>query len=439
MVKSCQKPVKIDGVGRTILLVLIYFLFLYSFQVPGFSFGTVTPVLFLLVIYIVFAYVGGAITRRKSRTSKMIRSYLWWNVFLLVYVFGLLQLFGRGDGNSPVKDYIQMLIILPLFYVSGNIIFRDIKDLMKVLYIGVIIQTIVILAALFIPSLTTALFLLIPEGSFNTDYFGGIDMITQYGYHIGLGVFTSGGCLKMAIGQIGAFYYLVKSRGVRLCYHLFVFLLITIATSVVARTGLLISIIGLLVVFLVKKKQDVHRAFSYVFLVLLLVFITYLIITTFFSASFLGDIFQRFVDTADRGIHDTYFKGYTGEVGDNAIPPLCMETLIGLGITYGVSGAGITTITDGGFLRNYSAMGLIVALINYSIIISFFIRQYKSNKSYVNKGAILFLFLIMLIGEFKEYYIYSFSSMCFAFLIFSLIEKEEAPKRFIFFRSANLV
>ena len=147
--------------------------------------------------------------------------------------------------------------------------------------------------------------------------------------------------------------------------------------------------------------------------------------TTFFSMDFLENSFKRLFDTVERGIFDTYFRGYTGEGGDNSIPPISVETIIGLGITYGTSGSGITTITDGGFMRNYSAMGLVVAIINYDIIASFIFIRYKATKSVEFKGIILFMAAIILIGEFKEYYIYYISPMCFLFLIFSLIERSE--------------
>ena len=125
---------------------------------------------------------------------------------------------------------------------------------MTVLYLGVIIQSIIIIIALFMPALTLFLFALIPEGGYNTDHFGGINMITQHGYHIGLGVFTSAGSIKMAFGQVSSFYYLIKSRNNRILLHIILFLVIAVASSVVSRTGMLISIVGLTIVIFVKYK-----------------------------------------------------------------------------------------------------------------------------------------------------------------------------------------
>lgn len=413
-----------DSFIRTAILVLLYFLFLYTFQIPGFPFGTLIPVLGVLALVAVFSIWSGS-NNIKSDTSKMMIRYCCWNVFLIVYVSLLLMSFGSGNGTTPIQDYLYMIVILPIFYLSGIYIFEDVEDLMRVLYIGVIIQTIIILVALMIPSLSLALFLFIPEGGYNSDSFGGTNMIDQFGYHIGLGVFTSAGSLKMAIGQIGALYYLIKSKGGKLSVHLIIFLLITVATSLVSRTGLLVSVVGFLIVFFVKSKQKGSRAIGYISSFIVLLVIGYITVIHFFSSDFLEDTFHRFTDTAENGLYDSYFRGYTGEGGDNTIPPISFETLIGLGITYGVSGSGIQTITDGGIMRNYSAMGLIVAVINYIIIASFFVKRYRVCKTYDDKGLILFMASVLLIGEFKEYYIYYISPMCFFFLVFSLLEKVE--------------
>lgn len=414
-----------NSIGRTAILVLIYFFYLYSFELPGVGIGTVLAVLGILACYTAYAFIRGYIKRDSLRTNRMVRSYCLWNIFLLIYVFILIQAIGEGNGTTPFKDYIQMLIILPLFYISGKVIFRNTEELMKVLYIGVIIQSFIIIAALLIPALSVALFLLIPEGGFNSEHFGGINMITEHGYHIGLGVFTSGGSIKMAIGQIGACYYLIKSQRMKLFIHLVIFLLIAVATSVVSRTGLLISIIGLLVVFYAKSKQTGHKALGLGFRLIVALAIGYSVLVVALPSDFYEDTFKRIIDLSERGARDTYFAGYSGEYGDNVIPPLSSETLIGLGITYGVAGNGIATYTDGGFMRNYSAMGLIVAIVNYIIIASFFLKQYKKSKAFDNKSIIILMFLFLLIGEFKECCVYYIYPMCFIFLIFSLLERSE--------------
>ncbi len=429
MMRSYQRNTTKGNLGKTVALTTIYLLFLYSFLIPGLPFGSVFFSLGVLAVYTAYSFVQGPVKLGKTKASKMVRLYIYWHLFLLLYVFVILQLHGSGDGTTPIKDYILMLIILPLFYISGNLICSNIEELMKALYIGAIIQSIIIILALFIPILTMALTLFFPEGSYNSDKAGGMEYAIAEGYKIGLGVYSSAGSLKMAIGQIGACYFLINSRGTKLCFHLLIYMIIAVAVSMVARTGLLVSALGLLCVFLTKRKQGHYKGFKFVSLTLFIIVVGYFLAINVFSSNFLDDTFQRIINTAENGIHETYFRGYSGEGGTNKIPPLSSETLIGLGITYGVSGSGITTITDGGFMRNYSAMGLIVAIINYLIIGHFFFKQYKMCKTVEYRGIILFMSLILLIGEFKESFIYYISPMCFFFLIFSLIEKDEITIR----------
>lgn len=431
MINDYQQDKGKNSVLRTVTLVVIYFCFLYSFQIPGVNSGTVLPVLILLSIYSIYALIKGVKIYGNRGTKNMLRTYLLWNVFLLVYVFILLQMNGEGRGTTPLKDYIQMLIILPLFFISGNLVFRNLEELMKILYVGVVVQSVIIIAALVIPAISIALFMLIPEGGLNTDQYGGIDMIFQRGYHIGLGVFTSAGSIKMAIGQIGAYYFLINSRRNKILFHLLFFLFTAVATSVVSRTGLLFSLAGLLCIFIAKSKQSSRHAIAFAGMLLTILMAGYVITVTTIKSDFIEENFKRIIDLKERGAKDAYFAGYTGDVGENVIPPISNETLIGLGITYGVSGSGIATYTDGGFMRNYSAMGLIVAIINYLLIVYLFVNKYKYTKGYNNKSLIFFMFLILLFGEFKEYCIYYIWSMCFIFLIWSLIERNEEVSPYV--------
>lgn len=431
MTKGYSQVKNRDSILRTTLLVIVCFLFLYPLQVPGLPFGTVMPMIGVFAFFTVYSLFKGKNNLGGLKTTRMVRSYWWWNVFLLVYVSFLLQIFGSGDGDTPIRDYIHMLIILPLFYISGNFIFRNIEELMKILYIGVIIQSIIIIIALFVPALTVALTLFFPEGSFRSDDPGGFEAIISEGYKIGLGVFSSAGCLRMAVGQIGACYFLIKSRGSKLYIHLFLYLMIAFATTAVARSGLIISVLGLIYAFIVKWKQGAHQVFKYLFIISFLLFVVITFITPYLPKGLLEDTFQRLIFTAENGLYDSYFRGYTGDAGTNVIPPISTETIIGLGITKGVSGSGVTTITDGGFLNNYSAMGLIVAIINYIIISKYFIKQHKLAGTFDYKGLILFISCVFLYGEFKQYFIYYTSPLCFAFLIFSLMEKEKKATYYI--------
>ena len=421
---ASQKESERTNPIRVLFLTFIYFPFLFPVSIPGVSVGTAFLTLGIMVAYAVVDSNMKAFSFGKSRTSNMLKSYLWWTIFLILYVSFLQQLNGILDGSSPIGEYINMLIMLPVFFITGKYIFNSLKELMLILYLCGVIQSIIIIVAKVSPIVNIGLLLLFPEGAFESDTRGGIEQLVMEGYSLGFGVITSAGCLRVAIAQIGSLYFLIHSKGGKQIFHLILYLLITIATSLLARTGLLISIVGLLCVVWVRMKQGGGRGPKFILLISSSVVVGIIIINHFFTIDFLEEIFQRFVFLFENGIHDSYFRGYLGEGGDNTIPPISPETIIGLGITYGTSGNGILTITDGGFMRNYSAMGLIVVIINYVLIFNYFRKCYNYSRNIINKTLILFMFSIFLIGEFKETFIYYIFSMCFVFLIFSLIERE---------------
>lgn len=420
-----QKESERANLLRVLFLTFIYFLFLFPVSIPGVPVGTAFIALGMMVAYTVVYSNMQAFSFGKSRTSKILKSYLWWTIFLILYVSVLQQLNGIIDGSSPIGEYINMLVMLPVFYVTGKYIVNNLKELMLVLYLCGVIQAIIIVVARFSPIINIGLLLLFPEGAFESDTRGGVEQLVMEGYSVGFGVITSAGCLRVAIAQIGSLYFLIHSKGGKQIFHLILYLLITIATSLLARTGLLISVIGLLCVVWLKMKQGGGRAPKFILLILTVVVVGIIIINLFFTIDFLEEIFQRFVFLFENGVHDSYFRGYLGEGGDNTIPPISPETIIGLGITYGTSGNGISTITDGGFMRNYSAMGLIVAIINYVLIFNYFRMSYNYSRNLNNKALILFMSSIFLIGEFKETFIYYIFSMCFILLVFNLIERDD--------------
>jgi hypothetical protein len=409
---------------RIAVLSIIYFFFIYNFQIPGLPNGVLYYRVALIMLFAYTwmkkaAYFGG------SKTSKMVKKYLFWNVFLFIYVGLILLSFGRGDGVSALPSYVNMLIVLPLFYISGKFIFRDVDELMKVLYIGCIIQATIIILATLSPSLEMVLKSFYLGDVSDTENVDIIERMTSGGYQIGFQCFTSQGSLKMAMGQVGACYFLMKKDGSRFILHLFLFLLITFATSLLSRTGLFLSAACLFVVLINKGKKG-YKGLSTSLLIILIVFFIFSYISgNFVSNEYLSDNFRRFASLFSTGMEESYFIEWKGQgVGYNVVPSISINTLIGLGIKQGTSGSGIQTIVDGGFLINYSSMGLIVAIINYLIIFSFFKKQYDFSKNHIYKSLILCLFIILIMGEIKEHFIYQLYFMSFLFVIFYLMEKE---------------
>ena len=423
-----------SSIGRIAFLTLFYFFYIYSFQIPGMPHGVIY---YRVALVLMFAYACissnmHAVNFGNLRTSKMVKKYLGWNVFLLAYVGLILWSFGRGSGYSVLPSYINMFIILPLFFISSKYIFRNVEEVMTVLYIGCIIQALIIIVATLNPSLETALKYLYLMSDSDVESVDNIERMVSGGYHMGFQCFTSQGVLKMAMGLMGACYFMMKSNGPKFVLHLLVYLFITVASSLLARTGMFISLFCLLVVFLYKGKRGTKGLANSILIILMATVVVGYIVSNFSSNSFLNENFGRYIGMFTNGLEETYFDEWRGQgMGSNVVPPISYNTIIGLGIKNGVSGAGVETVVDGGFLINYSSMGLIMAIVNYLIVFLFFFKQHRFNSSHLYKSMILIMFIIFVIGEIKEHYLYQFYYISFMFLIFYLMEKEERADRLV--------
>lgn len=75
-----------QSIVRTLILTFLYFFYLYSFQIPGTSMGTVLPSLCIMLLCAFFMRFHCKISMGVM-TKHMVKQYVYWNVFLLIYVF----------------------------------------------------------------------------------------------------------------------------------------------------------------------------------------------------------------------------------------------------------------------------------------------------------------------------------------------------------------
>lgn len=416
------------SIWRIALLSIIYFFYIYSFQFQGFLRGVLYYRLAVVLLFLYTCIVThlNAVRLGKSCTSRNVKKYLIWNVFLFIYVSLILVVYGQGDGISAVPSYVNMIIVLPLFYISGKYIFHSVEEVLTILYVGCIIQAIIIIAATLEPTLQTALKLFYVGSLADAESLNEIERMTSGGYNIGFQCFTSQGSLKMSMGVLGACYFLMKTNGRKFLFHLLIYLLITFASSLLSRTGLFISFFCLFVVLVNKVKQGTKGLATAILILFISCLVFEYIIGNFSSNKYLSEYFVRFSSLFSSGVENSYFVEWKGEgVGGNVVPPLSYNTLIGLGIKQGTSGAGIQTVVDGGFLINYSSMGLIMAIANYLIIFSFLGNQYRRTNNRIYKSLVAIMFIILIMGEIKEHFVYQMYFVSFMFVIFFLLEKEE--------------
>lgn len=411
-----------------LLLSILLFAFIYTFQLPGLPRGVLSyrVVLILLFVYAVFFKQNSSIGRTQI-SAEIVKGYVSWNVFLTIYVIMILTVFGHAGVGSheSTNDYVNMVIVLPLFYYAGRRIFKSLDDFMWVMCAVGLIQSFIIIAGTMSPAINAALTLINSDSSFAEDE--RMEYMMASGYHLGFKCFTSLGSLQMAISQIAAWYFIERKNNL---YAFLAFLVISFSSALVSRTGLLIAVVCIVFVFLGNNKKSkkiiVLGSILSVLAVVLLNAMSVINISEFVEVNF-----NRFKVLFENGIYDSYLKVYLGNdsANKNYIPPISIYTILGLGITNGVSGTGIRVAADGAFLRNYAAMGLIVVTINYLLLYSFFRKIKKKSKLRFHRLQITLIGIVWFIGEFKEYFTYQIYFMCLAMLIFSFIENCENKKR----------
>ena len=407
-----------------ILLSVLFFAFIYTFQIPGMPRGVSS---YRVILIVLFAYAllfkPNASIGITKVTTDILKNYVSWNVFLTVYVIMILTIFGHASVGSheSTNDYINMLIVLPFFYYTGRRIFKSLDDFMWVLCAVGIIQSIIIIIGTFSPTVNSALTIINSDSSFAKN--DRMEYMMASGYHLGFKCFTSLGSLQMAISQIAAWYFIEKKNSF---YALLAFIVISFSSALLSRTGLLIAVVCIVFILLGNnRKSKKIIVFGSVFVLLFLLGLNMASVIN--TSEFVEENFNRFKVLFENGIYDSFLKVYIGNdsANKNYIPPLSIYTLFGLGITDGVSSTGIRVSVDGAFLRNYAAMGLIVVTINYLLLFGFYRKIKRKTKIRFHRLLIKLIGIIWLIGEFKEYFTYQIYYICITMLIFSLIENNE--------------
>lgn len=84
------------------------------------------------------------------------------------------------------------------------------------------------------------------------------------------------------------------------------------------------------------------------------------------------------------------------------IPPLTLETLFGTGAISGATLSGITLNHDAGYIRMYTAIGLIGCIMYYGTIYSYYLIMIKKVKGKTKRWIYIFFIIAVAVAEMKE-------------------------------------
>ena len=317
------------------------------------------------------------------------------NVMILAYMFIIILFIGRGTGETIIEPIINQILFGFLLLWSSLKLFKEIDYFMSIILGVHIIQTVIIWGCALSPD-----FMYFIDMTFNrSDWYS----LVRVGYAGGIGCITSSGAVKFGFGLVACLYKYCKTRSMK---YLLLYIVLLVTISMIARTGLFIALSGFLFILLYMKSFKLTTTYQLVILTIVIAVVSTFVNT---NSSFFDARFGRFDQLQGEGIETWIDRGYLGnsEKSTTIIPPISWKTLLGTAIVSGKSGNGVEVNVDGGYIRQYVAFGLPLAVFFYFYIFSHFIRVSLKSKNRVSKYTLLYTTVVIAIGEFKEPYIYS--------------------------------
>lgn len=412
-----------------VMMVVITFCYVYQFDLSiiGLS-KEIHSVRIAAVAILVLAIFNGLLSKRKrleGLAGTHFKHFVVVHVFLLIYMIVLALLLGPWTG-------IHMLVVLIntfLFVFIPIIAFYQIIDsfdaFMRILLWVTIVQAIIIWICVLNPQIATVI-----DIAFNS--FGDNEMSQmRTGYAGGLGCITYSGVVRFSVGLVACVYFCLKKHSL---LYLFLLLALGFTCSMIARTGIFVTGLAFIVVFVYYFRKRKEYALRILVLIGLVAFVAFLCISN--SKKYSSFIEERFVRTKNlveeqsgetSFMETSFFQGYFHGV-DTKIPDLSFETIVGTGVISGKSGNEIEVNVDGGFYRLYVGYGLVLSVLFYFyFFVGFYILSIK-NKDFSKRLTFLLMLLMILVGEFKEWNIYSSCHVTVFFLMALLVSKEFEEK-----------
>lgn len=407
-------------ITRSISTILM-FMYIYEFDFVYFGLPTiVTSRRIAVVCFGLFALIKYSIQNNRiviilpyGQTWKYLYKVLYFQLFLLTYVFAIYLVIGKGTGEQVSDSIIRLILfgIIPVFFLYYY--FDDVDMFFKSILYATLLQAVIIIICLSNVNIQTTLDTIFASES---DY-----IITHRKYYAGgIACITAPGSLKFSIGLIASVFFFLKSnKNVYIAIYIF----LAIIAVLIARTGAFVAGVGLLIMTFVSfKSKNTINAVKYLLVAVSLIVVVVAVID---SSGMWGDIGQFLTrySKLSNGLYEGFFQAYFFQAG-NHIPELSIKTIFGTGITSGTSGNGVYVYADGGFLRLYVAFGLPLCIVFYCHLMYIFIQIIKQVKDSSFYYTLIFFLATIIIAEIKEFTLYKQYYICIFFSAFFLYSKQ---------------
>lgn len=402
-----------------IIKSFLLFLYIFEFNLAGWGFPTYVTSRRIAILGFIFLFMVINIISRGKRFTfripplfkfKYLKWTIWYNFLLLIYACVIFVCIG-GTGDY-FHDCIMRLILFGLIpcLIIYNV-YESLSEFFDTVIYAITFQSLIIGACLYSSDFANMI----------DSYFAASESVNEYvvghrgGYAGGIACITAPGLLKFSIGYVACIYKYLQTRNFSFLLIYFVYAVIG---TMIARTGLLISVVCIF--WLYKSTgtfKDIFRLslFSAFAFVLLIVVIIYFDLGDFFLTRFKR--FEQFEYGLDYAFFNAYFQ--TNDLY-RAYLPLDSISLLGTDIISGYSNAGYYISVDGEILRLYCAIGIPLCAISLLLMYLMFFDIIKNTSSLAKKVSIQAYVIIIFLGQIKELMIYQQYPLFLLFGIFFL-------------------
>lgn len=378
---------------RMTINTLILFFTVFSMDLKG---AAIKP-RFIVMGFVLAVYLYEVIFIKKSKVT-FYKYNLYWIIFLLVilsYSIIVVSVNNVWDTHNAINDTINFVIFLGIYPIILKNFFKDEKEFCQALTYATTIHSLIVIYSFISPNMRRILEMM------------QVMPFERYNYRIiGLGIAGAGGSIYLSVGLITCTYLLLFNNTKKNINRI-LFLIITVAIFLVGRTGFYIVLALVIYLLFFNNKtitKNIKNSTKTIITWLALMIVLYFVVNII-NVNINTELFTYTFNRA--------FELFTGESKtlnelnnmNQNIPSLSFETLIGTGIVRGETATGLIIQHDGGYIKRYVSIGLIMAIISYSGYILYNLISF-SRMSTSKKWFMYYVMFLLLIIEYKEPFIY---------------------------------
>lgn len=372
-----------------VLKTIILFCFVYDFI----FFLLPTPLLSsrkIAYAIIVVYFLAKGYSVKPFLKNKNYSGILLLCLFCLIYVI-ILNISIHGNGINAIGTYVFFI----LYSVFGVFLFAgffnwDFDKLLKALAIVTVFQATWCILTYYIWDVR-----LLNEVLFVIDKDENVDFLSEKRLR-SIGGAGSALSVCIALSSFSFLYYIVK--GEKIALNVFLYFYCSFAVLLTGTTGLIVSIVSLTLLSFSSVKNG-KRGFGFVILTSIAIVLLFYVLGFVLDADQFRRLTERLVGFYEDGLENGTFENLKYQT----VTGISEQTLMGTGLFRGRS-EGAICFHDSGYIRNYFALGLIMAIVFYLLLYFAMLRMTRKTKQYFS--LLLIFLLIVMVIEYKEPYLF---------------------------------